>query len=280
MRQGTSSGFRRPSLPERLAAVARGWLPAGARRALHGLYDGLLVRIAGDFVCTLPAGERIRVLPQHRHMTWNQEEYTAFRASVRPGDVVLDVGANLGAYTLLFGLWAGPGGRVYAFEPAPLPFAGLTAHVTLNGLSDRVTTLQQAVTSLDGTADFIADGADGANRLTSGQHTTGAAVVQVAATTIDSFCRRVGVTPHVIKIDAEGAELDALRGARETIRAAGTGLRLFVEMHPHLWQSFGTSREGIEAELERQCLRPERLDGEPDIWGIEGVCLRLRPCAS
>jgi hypothetical protein len=140
--------------------------------------------------------------------------------------------------------------------------------------------LQQAVTSREGTASFIAEGVDGANRLTSDEATGAEKVVQVAATTVDAFCRRHGVTPQVIKIDAEGAELEVLRGARETIRAAGPDLQLFVEMHPHLWSSFGTSRAEIETELEQQHLTVERLDGSPDIWSLEGVCLRLRPCAS
>jgi len=223
----------------------------------------------------------VRVLPQHRHITWNPEEYAAFRDAVRPGDVVMDIGANLGAYTLLFGMWTGPRGRVYAFEPAPIPYAGLAAHVMLNGLSERVSALPHAVSSKEGTADFIADGIDGENRIVSSPDVQGhATVVQVTATTVDVFCRQQRVTPRVIKIDAEGAELDVLRGARETIRTAGASLTLFVEMHPHLWPGFGTSREEIEAELTRQHLKAERLDGAPDIWAMEGVCLRIRPCAS
>jgi FkbM family methyltransferase len=257
------------------------WLPARVRRALRTSYNAALARTAGDFVCTLPAGERVRVLPEHRQITWNPEEYVAFRAAVRPGDVVMDIGANLGAYTLLFGLWTGPRGRVFAFEPAPIPYAGLTAHVTLNGLSERISVLPQAVSSREGPTDFIADGIDGANRIASsthrGDHPT---IVQVTATTVDAFCRQRRLMPNMIKVDAEGAELDVLRGARETIRAAGPSLTLFVEMHPHLWPGFGTSREEIEAELTRQHLTAERLDGAPDIWAMEGVCLRIRPCAS
>jgi FkbM family methyltransferase len=267
-------------LTERIAASVGVWLPTSVRNRLRSIYTAALARTAGSFLCTLPAGEQIRVLPQHRQITWNPEEYAAFRTAVHPGDVVMDIGANLGAYTLLFGLWTAPTGRVFAFEPAPVPYAGLTAHVGLNGLSDRVTTLQQAVTSREGTASFIAEGVDGANRLTSGEAAGADTVVQVAAITVDAFCGRHGVTPQVIKIDAEGAELDVLRGARQTIRAAGPRLALFVEMHPHLWSSFGTSRAEIEAELEHQGLEVERLDGDPDVWSIEGVCLRLRPCAS
>ncbi len=279
MSQGRSSGFRRRSLVERLVTGAGAWLPGGVRARLRAMFHRLLARTHGDLVCTLPSGERIRVLPEHRQITWNPDEYTAFRASVRPGDTILDIGANLGAYTLLFGGWTGAWGRVFAFAPAPSPFAGLTAHVALNGLSGHVVTLQQAVSASDGTAEFIADGVDGSNRLTT-DRTGAAATLTVTKTSVDSFCDRMGITPHLIKIDAEGAELDVLRGARRTILAAGPGLTLYVEMHPHLWSAFGTSRAEIEAELADQRLVPERLDGQADIWGIEGVCLRLRTCAS
>jgi FkbM family methyltransferase len=291
--QGRSSGFRTRSVTERIASGAGAWLPDGARRALRGAYNALLSRTAGEFVCTLPEGERVRVLPQHRSITWNPEEYAAFRAAVQAGDVVLDVGANLGAYSLLFGFWTGPAGHVYAFEPAPVAFAGLTSHVALNGLGDRVTALQQAVTSVEGTLDFLADGLDGENRLLGDRGAMDGglpppaehpllrsrqpvdSIVRVQATTLDAFCRARHIVPAFIKIDAEGAELDVLIGARETIRLA-RDLQLYVEMHPRLWAGFRTSRADIEAELERQDLMAERIDGHPDIWGLEGVCLRFK----
>jgi FkbM family methyltransferase len=280
MQQGSSNSFRQRSGTERLAAGVGAWMPDGLRHRLRSLYNLVLARTTGDFVCSLPGGEQVRVLPQHRQITWNPDEYEAFRAAVQPGDVIVDVGANLGAYTLLFGLWTGAAGRVFAFEPAPVPYGGLSAHISLNGLSDRVVALPQAVSCTEGTLDFVADGIDGANRLTAGASRGRASVVPVGVTTLDAISDRYGVTPRVIKIDAEGAELDVLRGARRTIRTAGRGLQLFVEMHPHLWTAFSASREAIEAEIALQGLRAERLDGHPDIWGIEGVCLRLRPCAS
>ena len=78
---------------------------------------------------------------------------------------------------------------------------------------------------------------------------------------IDQFCAERGLAPRVIKIDVEGAELAVLRGARSTIAAAGPGLQLFVEMHPHLWPALGISADDVRRECEAQGLVAERLDG-------------------
>jgi hypothetical protein len=51
-------------------------------------------------------------------------------------------------------------------------------------------------------------------------------------------------------------------------------------MHPRAWRSFGASRALVEDELARQELKAERIDGGEDVWGLEGVCLRLRRCGS
>ncbi len=57
----------------------------------------------------LPGGEVVLVAPAFRHITWNPDEYAAFRAAVEPADVVLEAGRNVGAYTMLFAQWAGAG---------------------------------------------------------------------------------------------------------------------------------------------------------------------------
>jgi hypothetical protein len=62
----------------------------------------------------------------------------------------------------------------------------------------------------------------------------------VETTTVDAVCGELGVLPSVIRMDVQGAEIHALRGARETIRACRR-LAIVVEMHPQCWPSFGVS---------------------------------------
>jgi FkbM family methyltransferase len=274
MRIETAEGaaYRRRSLGERIAGVAARLLPEGApRRLLRAVYRATLGRRA--VVSRLPGGEAVRLLAEYRFATWNPDEYRAFREAVGPGAVALDVGANVGAYSVLLGQWVGPGGRVYAFEPSPETFAGLSRHLALNGLAGTVVPVAAAVSRSNGRATLSGGGLSGGNRLDPGG--SGPAVETVS---IDAFCAREAIVPSFIKIDVEGAELDVLRGARDTIRRAGPGLALFVEMHPTLWSEMGITAADLQAELELQGLRAEPLRaGVADPWRLEGECLRLVP---
>jgi FkbM family methyltransferase len=241
-----------------VAPLARRWL---ARR--------------GALESRLPGGEVVRVAAGHRHVTWNPAEYAAFRATVSPGATVLDAGANVGAYTVLFGQWVGDRGHVYAFEPDPAAFAGLSAHVALNGLSQRVTAVRCAIT--DGSAARVRLSIPGPSGISSIVTGTGAPRVDVDAVSIDRFCLERGIEPDVIKIDVEGAELQALRGARDTIARRGPSVHLFVEMHPSIWRASGVAVEDVRCECAALGLAAEPLDGvTSDPWTMEGVCVRLR----
>jgi len=174
---------------------------------------------------------------------------------------------------VLLGRWVEPGGRVYAFEPSPETFAGLSRHLALNGLRDTVVPVAAAVAGADGRATLSGGGLSGANRLDA----RGAGPV-VETVSLDAFCAREGILPSFIKVDVEGAELEVLRGGRETIRRAGPGLALFVEMHPTIWGEMGITAADLQGELELQGLRAEPLrEGVADPWALEGECLRLVP---
>ena len=272
--------FRARTLAERIAeSMPRAGGFGRIRRLLKPIFQQMIGRREGGLRSVLPGGEVLMVSPAFRHVTWNCDEYEAFRAAVRPEDVVLEAGSNVGAYTMLFARWTGTGGHVYAFEPDPMAYRGLQQHLALNGLADRVTAVCAAIA--DGSTThvrFARFESSGISRMAREREEPGTAIDEVPAWSIDRFCRTRGLTPVVIKIDIEGAELAALRGARATIAAAGSRLRLFVEMHPQLWPAFGITAADIERECRTQGLVAERLDGSTtDPWTLEGVCVRLRP---
>lgn len=276
-RVASSDRYGRPPLLERLGnrvgrVVSDGWL----RRILRAGFRGALgLATRGGPRSMLPHGEVVRIAPEYRYLTWNPMEYEAFRAVLRPGDTALDVGANVGAYALLFGLWVGKGGRVLAFEPAPEAYAGLRRHLALNRLDDCVQAVHAAVADTVGEASFVSEGSQGTNHLASQGGSNTHTLIRVPTTTIDAFCAEYNLRPRLIKIDVEGAELAVLRGARRTIAAMERDAGIFVEMHPAAWAAIGQSAHALHAELAAQGLRAVPLSETIDPWTLEGECMRL-----
>jgi FkbM family methyltransferase len=274
---------RRPFLEAAGERFRRAPIAPGMRGWLRRLYHGVLMLQTGGrgMPCTLPRGEVVRALPKYRGLSWNPTEYAGFRDALEkktkqtPGATALDVGANIGAYSILLGQWVGPSGQVFAFEPAPEPFDGLSRHIALNGLANTVHPIQMAVGAEVTTAQLLVAGTGGESRLASAGD--GGATINVPVTTIDAFCAERGLSPDFIKVDVEGFELAVLKGARETIRRRGRDLALFVEMHPSVWPVLGMSKDDILAELAAQSLSIAPLQPTDDVWAVEGICVRLQP---
>lgn len=132
--------------------------------------------------------------------------------ALREGDLFLDVGANVGSYTLL--ACAVAGARGYAIEPVPSTFSRLVENVRLNHLEGRVKCLNVAAGREVGRVDFTSD-KDTMNRaLAPGEG--GEAVISVELSTLDAI---VGdELPSVMKIDVEGFEHPVIEGAVETLK--------------------------------------------------------------
>jgi FkbM family methyltransferase len=140
---------------------------------------------------------------------------------LRPGMSVLDVGANIGHYTLMSAKRVGLRGSVHAFEPAPLEFAKLTANVVKNGFRN-VFARQLAVADEDGPVDLhlAGRGLGLYNSLGFPLRQDHVERITVPCVTLDSYLRsQPGLSPHLVKIDVEGAELKVLQGAAATLSA-------------------------------------------------------------
>ena len=161
---------------------------------------------------------------------------------------------------------AGHDGRVIAFEPTPSSAALARKHLAFNGLGpDRVTLVEAAVSDRAARATFHQYDAHAmpyVNSLARAVDTDASAVTtDVAVVTLDEVCRELRVVPTVIRMDVQGAEVHALRGARETIRAASR-LSLVVEMHPQCWPAFGITEGDV-----RETLRDLGLSARPLVAG-------------
>ncbi len=194
--------------------------------------------------------EVVRIDPGVRHLVPHEPEPELFhflRQTIQPGDIVLDIGAFLGIYAVLEARWSGPTGRVVAFEPTPSSAAIARHHLTCNDLSeDRVHLIEAAVSDRVSRAtlhQYDAQSMPYVNSLVAAVDTDGAGTRQdVSVVTIDDVCRELAVVPTVIRMDVQGAEIHALRGARQTIQSAKR-IAMVVEMHPQCWPGFRVTEE-------------------------------------
>ena len=157
-----------------------------------------------------------------------------FRRLLRPGDVVLDAGANIGYYTLLAAGRVGPRGRVHAIEAHPGTYEKLRKNVGLSSLSN-VTLHPFAATDTFGSMALSTNfGHDpGAARLMNADCTT--ECITVRTVPLDSLIPPEDIRrTKLIKIDVEGAELLALRGMRKTLEGLAPGAALVLEVTPSL----------------------------------------------
>jgi FkbM family methyltransferase len=134
---------------------------------------------------------------------------------LQPGMTVLDLGAHQGLYTLLASKRVGPTGRVISFEPSPRERRALRLHVWLN-LCRNVTIEGMAVGEREGAATLyvVEDAIAGCNSLRPPAVASEISPVCVDVTQLDGWLENHGIERvHFIKLDVEGAELDALKGA-------------------------------------------------------------------
>ncbi len=138
------------------------------------------------------------------------------RRWVRPGFVAFDIGANIGTYTVPLSRLVGPTGRVVAFEPNRPTFACLRHNVRQNRLAN-VVALRAAAGPHPGRAALVVTDANyGEVHLAPG--VPAADQPGVTVTTVDTEVARLGLERvDFIKLDVEGFELAALRGARDTL---------------------------------------------------------------
>lgn len=148
--------------------------------------------------------------------TYEVAERAFMRRLLTPGMTVIDVGANAGVYALSAAKLVGPAGRVIAFEPSPRERARLGAHLRLNAVKN-VTVEPAAIGNLDTDVDlFVVDDVQtGCNSLRPLQADR-TRTIRVPMWRLDNYLAQHGVG-HVdfVKMDVEGGERDALRGAEQ-----------------------------------------------------------------
>ena len=201
--------------------------------------------------------------------SWEEHETRIFSAAVKEGMVVVDIGANIGHYTLEAARRVGEKGKVLAFEPEPHNFSLLCRNVEANRYRN-VIPVQKALSNRSGAARLtLSAGNLGGHHLkNSGEHGEDVAVSMV---TLDEFLLDEPRPINVIKMDAEGAEMGILEGMKGVLEA-NPDLILFTEFSPRAIQAAGHEPENflralMEAGFHLGILdqRNARIEAFPDV---------------
>jgi len=176
------------------------------------------------------------------------EPRRALYSLVRPGQVVLDVGSNVGEVLLNFGRLVGPTGQVCGFEINPRTYQRCLHNIALNPFTNvRVFALglgAEEGSLLLGTPNSRNSGED---RIVEGAGKTGTAVL---VTTLDAFVEAQNIERvDLVKIDVEGFEMNVLRGAQRTLQRFHP--RLFIELVDKHLRRQDSSAQELVALLER-----------------------------
>jgi FkbM family methyltransferase len=146
------------------------------------------------------------------------EELDLLPHLVGPGDTCVDVGANMGLYTVHLGHLVGEAGKVLAFEADPRNAERLRRNVALNGFQTHVSVHEVAVMDAAGTVEFNLreDGFSGHGSVH--RYPGHVSSVSVPAMPLDSILQEAGVGEvALLKVDVEGADMDVYAGARGSL---------------------------------------------------------------
>jgi FkbM family methyltransferase len=172
----------------------------------------------------------------------NKEDYITREDEIvehfRPkeGDIVVDVGAHIGRYTIIASKRVGESGNVIAIEAHPGNFEMLNRNVKLNKLTN-VTALNYAVYSEESKLKLYVPGEESGftvyNTITTNRAKTDEKFIEVNANTLDYILQQNGISHadiNWIKIDVEGAEFEVLKGATNVL-SKSKDIALLIEVH-------------------------------------------------
>lgn len=183
-----------------------------------------------------------------------RDVFSGMLRHVQIGDIVWDVGANVGTHAVMFGKRVGVSGKVIAFEPESGTRRTLEENIELNRLGN-VEVLSVALGSTDSVHDMFID-----TRPGSGKHSLvpvdGYKQIEVNVRTGDDLDEsRDDASPTVVKIDVEGFELEVLKGMKNVLASDNCRL-VMCEVHTRV-----LSENGHDSALVEQMLREAGFNG-------------------
>lgn len=193
--------------------------------------------------------------------------------ALRSGDLFVDVGANVGVYSILAGEI---GAQVISVEPVPNTFDTLKENIRLNGLEDQITTYNVGLASKAGELLFSTQHGP-RNRVINESESMPSMIIPVNR--LEHLLQKA--IPCVVKIDVEGYELEVVKGAHDVL-SQPTLLAIILELNG-LGKRYGFDDDEIDAEIRRFGFKPahyepfERIIKVTDRRNTCGNTLYIRP---
>jgi len=185
-----------------------------------------------------------------RFKVWEPFETSVVLAFLAPGGTFLDIGANIGWYSIVAGLTVGAAGRAIAFEPDPLNFSLLRENAALNALAN-IELVNKAASDRDGRGLlFLSPDNLGDHRLFPAVEQRHSVAIETIR--VDSFFGHQPPAIDVVKMDCQGAEGHIVAGMRETLNHSANAGRtpLVMEFWPHGLRGAGTAPDALIDTLE------------------------------
>lgn len=244
-------------------------LVLGLKRALYGA-RGEPYRIEGHTLRFVPGTRPVRM--KYAHSRNSNARYDALQVKwltshLHEGDIALDIGAHCGMYSILMAAKCGQTGQVVAFEPDPYARKLLDENLRLNPHLKRPIVERSACSDEVGDAILFSRGGNAQSSLArsgvefSPSHKSDE--IRVSTVTLDAYLseHRLPV-PRCIKIDAEGAEIRILKGAKQILES---GAEVVCELHPYAWPEFGSTLADLKQMAAAAGRRIRYLDQDADI---------------
>jgi len=283
----TDLSSRLRKIEEALAGISSN-LAALAQAYNQGLRDVLFSQVAylGDHRALTYLRPGLKVFVDTRSVDigthlllggqWEPDYMTAFLNLLKPGDKVLDVGANHGVYALLAAQKVGPTGHVYAFEPSRNFCELMRASVSVNGFDQHVTVVNAAVADQAYETELLADlhwsggGYLAGDRSETPVSVSGLAREKVRCIRLDEYFADPAETINAVKMDVEGAEGLVLKGMAGLIDRSPS-LKMMMEFSPLMLARFACDATFVHGFLESRAFMcwTIRPDGSlvPASWG-------------
>lgn len=192
---------------------------------------------------------------------WERAIEQVIKRMVKPGNTVLEVGANMGYHTLAMAAVIGPQGKIHTFEANPDLVQLLKATIAINGYDDRITLLPVAASDREGTLSFAYDPLyiGGGHIMRASEQPKGGVQITVPTVTIDKQFQDLK-SIDFLRMDAEGAEPLVIRGAKQLL-GRSPNVKIVVEWST-LMMGAHCNLQGFVDEMSGDGFRFWRINGD------------------